>query len=124
MFYGENGSLLIEEGNSYKIFDVKGELIKHKKNEAVIDARNLTSPAQELDALHIRNFFDGIRKGSPLNSDITSGHKSTLLVQLGNIAFRSGHTLHIDPQDGHILNDNDAVKYWSREYEPGWEPTI
>ena len=124
LFYGENGSMLIEEGNAYKIFDVKGELVKHKKNETIIDARNASSPAQDLDALHIRNFFEGIRKGTPLASDITSGHKSTLLVQLGNIAFRSGHTLHTDPQNGHILNDSEAIKYWSRDYEPGWEPSI
>lgn len=124
MFYGENGSLLIEEGNAYKIFDLKGEVIKQVKNETIIDPRNLSNPAEELDAIHIRNFFDAIRKGLPLNSDITSGHKSTLLVQLGNIALRSGHTLHTNPQNGHIMNDNEAVKYWSRDYEPGWEPQI
>ncbi|MBV9988648.1 MAG: Gfo/Idh/MocA family oxidoreductase [Chitinophagaceae bacterium] len=123
-FYGENGTLTIESGNSYKIHDLKNVLVKEVKNERPIDARNLTSPAQELDAYHIQNFFDGIRKGTPLASDITSGHQSTLLVQLGNISLRSGHTLHIDPQNGHILNDQLAMKYWSREYQPGWEPKI
>ena len=47
---------------------------------------------------------------------------STLLVQLGNIAQRSGTTLDIDPSNGHIKNNQVADKLWSREYEPGWEP--
>ena len=124
LFYGETGSLLIEGGNAYKIFDLKGKLIKEVKQEDIIDPRNLSSPAQELDALHIRNFFDAIRNGAPLRSDIVGGHQSTLLVQLGNIAQRTGRTLQTDPKNGHILNDKDALQLWSREYEPGWEPEV
>ncbi len=124
MFYGETGSLLIESGNSYKIYDLKNTLIKEVKSDKTTDARNVADPAQELDALHIQNFFDGIRKGIKVNSDILSGHQSTLLVQLGNIALRSGHTLNIDPNNGHIINDKEAMKYWSRQYQPGWEPKV
>lgn len=123
-FYGENGSILIEGGNAYTIFDLKGKIIKAVKHEDLIDPRNLSSPAQELDALHIRNFFDGIRNGAPLRSDIIGGHQSTLLVQLGNIAQRTGRTLQTDPANGHILNNPEALQLWSREYEPGWEPTV
>ena len=79
------------------------------------------NPAEQLDALHIQNFFDAIRKSESLHSDIASGHKSTLLVQLGNIAQRVRHSLKIDNQNGRIMYDNDAMKYWSRSYEPGWE---
>jgi len=124
IFYGETGSLLIEGGNSYKIYDLKSKVVKDVKNDYSIDARNVSNPAQDLDALHIQNFFDGIRTGAKVNSDINSGHKSTLLVQLGNIALRSGHTLNIDPINGHIINDKEASKYWSREYEKGWEPKV
>ncbi|GEO11286.1 Gfo/Idh/MocA family protein [Segetibacter aerophilus] len=124
IFYGETGSLLIESGNSYKIYDLNNKLVKDVKNDFPVDAQNLSDPSQQLDALHIQNFFDGIRKGTKVVSDIESGHKSTLLVQLGNIALRSGHTLNIDPTNGHILNDKEALKYWSREYQPGWEPKV
>lgn len=124
MFYGETGSLLIESGNSYKIYDLKNVLVKEVKNNFTVDARNISDPAQELDALHIQNFFDGIKKSNRLNADISGGHKSTLLVQLGNIALRCGHTLHIDPKNGQILNNKEAIKYWSREYHPGWEPKV
>ena len=124
IFYAENGTLLIESSNSYKIFDVKGVLIKDVKNAVVVDARNIAGPSQALDALHIQNFFDGIKTGKALASDILSGHQSTLLMQLGNIALRTGRNLQIDPATGHILHDADALKYWSRTYQTGWEPKL
>src|SRR5680860_1204191 len=121
MFYGEDGSLVIEGGNSYKVYDLDNNLTKEVNGSRKIGTGNLSDPTQNLDVLHIRNLFDAIRKGTALNSDITGGHQSTLLVQLGNIALRSGHTLNIDPKNGHILDNTDAMNYWSREYEPGWE---
>jgi len=124
IFYAENGTLLIESSNSYKIFDVKGVLIKDVKNNIIVDARNIAGPSQALDALHIQNLFDGIKNGTPVASDILSGHQSTLLMQLGNIALRTGRNLQIDPTNGHILHDADALKYWSRTYQPGWEPKL
>ena len=124
IFYAENGTLLIESSNSYKIFDLKGVLTKDVKNAVIVDARNIAGPSQALDALHIQNLFDGIKNGTPVASDILSGHQSTLLVQLGNIALRTGRSLQIDPTTGHILHDADALKYWSRTYQPGWEPKI
>jgi len=124
VFAGENGSLRIDAGNAYTVYDIQGKVIKDVKAETAIDSRNLSNPSGGLDAVHIVNFLDAIKKGTKLNADITSGHKSTLLVQLGNIAQRTGHTLNIDPSNGHILNDPDAQKLWSREYEKGWEPVI
>lgn len=123
IFYGEKGSLVID-GNAYTIYDLDNKVVKTVNNEVIIDPRNLTNPAESLDALHIQNFFDGIRKGTALKSDILSGHQSTLLCQLGNISLRSGNALHIDPTNGHILNDQAAQKFWQREYQPGWEPKM
>jgi predicted dehydrogenase len=124
MFYGDTGSLLIEGSNAYKIFDLDDKLVKEVKSTDNINARDLVNPAAGLDALHLVNFLDGIRKGTKLNSDIVSGHQSTLLVQLGNIALRSGQALNIDPSNGHIIGNKEASKYWSREYAPGWEPKV
>ncbi|MBC9795210.1 Gfo/Idh/MocA family protein [Sinomicrobium weinanense] len=124
MFYGENGSMVIEGGNSYKVYDLKNKLTKEVKGSRKIGTGNLSNPSQDLDVLHIQNLFNAIRKGTSLNSDITGGHKSTLLVQLGNIALRSGSTLDIDPGNGHILNNDEAMKYWRRNYAPGWEKVL
>ena len=124
IFYGEKGALQIDGGNSYKVFDLKNNLVKDVKNEIKVDARNAANPSQQLDGFHILNFFDGIRKGTAQAADIVGGHQSTLLVQLGNIAQRSGRTLNIDPKNGHIVDNREASKFWSREYEPGWEPKV
>ncbi|MCE4563452.1 Gfo/Idh/MocA family oxidoreductase [Maribellus sp. CM-23] len=121
MFYGDKGSLLITGGNGYTVYDLAGKEISKVEDKEKIDPRNAASPAQQLDALHIQNFFGGITKGEALSSDIDSGHKSTLLVQLGNIAQRVGRSLDIDPTNGHIIKDKEANKLWARDYQKGWE---
>lgn len=121
LFYGEKANLLIDGGNSYKIIDYGNKIIKDVQSQIQTDPLNRMDPAQQLDAIHIQNFFSGITKGEKLNSDILSGHKSTLLVQLGNIAQRSGKRLEIDSQNGHLLDKQVSEKYWTRTYQKGWE---
>jgi predicted dehydrogenase len=124
IFTGEKGTLRIDGGNAYSVSDLSGKLIKEVKADTVVDSRNTANPVGGLDAFHIVNFLDAIRNGTKLNSDILSGHKSTLLVQLGNIAQRAGSTLSINPANGHIINNPSADQLWKRDYQPGWEPVI
>jgi predicted dehydrogenase len=123
MFYGEEGSMLAD-GNSYTIFDLNNNIVKDVKNEIKVDPLNVADPGADLDSLHIRNFLGAILKGDRLNAEIESGHKSTLLVQLGNIAQRVGRSINIDHETGHIIGDEEAKKYWARTYEKGWEMKI
>ena len=122
VFYGDTGSMFVD-GNGYTIYDLDNKEIK-KVTDETVDARNLASPADHLDAVHIQNFLSAITKGTRLHSHIAEGHKSTLLCQLGNIAFRTGNALKTDPANGHIINDKAAQQLWSRKYEPGWEPQV
>ncbi|HRE51184.1 MAG TPA: Gfo/Idh/MocA family oxidoreductase [Flavitalea sp.] len=132
MFYGDNGSLLIGGGeNAYTVYDKDNKVVKQVGGDqengqpAVVSSQNSSVPISlDSTTLHFEHFADVIRKGAVSNQDILSGHKSTLLLQLGNIAQRTGHSLQIDPKNGHILNDPEAMKYWSREYQPGWEPKL
>jgi predicted dehydrogenase len=123
-FYGENGTLVIDGGNSYKIYDLNNKLLKDVKNNYAVDPHNTVDPSKNLDALHIQNFFDGIRNGASLNAEIMKGYQSTLLSILGNIAVRTGTTLTTDEKNGHILNNEEANKFWKRQYQPGWEPVV
>ena len=123
IFYGEGGAL--ETGhNGYRIFDMKNKLVKELASKDVIDGRDPNSPSANLDMGHIADFIDAIKTNRRPNGDIEELHKSTLLVQLGNIAWRTGHRLMIDPSNGHIVNDPEAQRLWSRTYEPGWEPIV
>jgi hypothetical protein len=74
--------------------------------------------------MHVADFLDAIKNNRRPNCDIELGYKSTVAMLLGNIAWRVGRDLKIDPKNGHIVGDAEAEKLWSRSYEPGWEPKI
>jgi len=113
-FYGDGGTLELEGNGTYTVFDAQDKEVGKFGTPSVGDDE------------HIVNLLDAIRNDQPLalNAEIAAGHKSTLLCHLGNIAHRVGRTLKIDPQNGHILDDVEATKFWRREYENGWEPVV
>jgi predicted dehydrogenase len=110
LFQGETGSLAIG-GPGYVVYDPKGK-----------EVRRQTGPGG--DEVHIANLLAAVRGSAKPNSEIAEGHKSTLLCHLGNIAHRTGRTLHCDPASGKVVNDPDAMKFWAREYAAGWEPKV
>jgi predicted dehydrogenase len=105
---GDDGILTIND-SGYQIYDMMRKL-KDKKT------------GHRTEAEHLTNFLNGIRNGEKLNCDVHEGHKSALLTHLGNIAYRTGQPLEIDPATGHIRNNPAAQKLWSTEYRPGWFP--
>lgn len=109
-FYGEKGCLAIAD-NKYKIYDLNDKVV-----------REVTGKWNDTD--HFANFLAAIREGKPLNSDIAEGQKSTLLCHLGNIAYRTGRTLNLDPKTHRIVGDKEAAALWKREYRRGWEPKV
>lgn len=113
-FYGTEGTLELEGNGGYTIYDASDKIV------------DKATSASQGDIEHIVNFLDAIRNDKPLalNAEIEKGHRSTLLCHLGNIAQRVGRTLHCDPRNGHIQNDEPAMKLWRREYEKGWEPKV
>ena len=120
IFYGEKGSMMLCE-NSYFVYNLKDEIVCEVKDDYKYDNRDRVNPTAALDVFHFQNFFDGIKQGAKPHSGIDSAHKSVLLMQLGNIALRVGRSLDINTENGHILHDKEAMKYWSRTYEKGWE---
>ena len=67
-----------------------------------------------------KNFCDAIRGEAKLNADALTGHLSTSLCHLGNIATRLGRSLKFDPQTEQILGDEEANKLVRREYRDHW----
>ena len=109
-FYGENGTMVLDGGN-VKVLDANGK-----------EVRKVAGSSS--DAPHFLNFMECVRNGGRPNADVEHGVKSTLLCHLGNIAWRTGHTLNINPENGHVKDDSAAQKLWGREYRPGWEPKV
>ncbi len=126
IFYGEKGTMIII-GNGYTVYD-NGiparivEQVRPEPNDA--SSTDTASPDASLDGVHIQNFLNGIRKGTPVSSPIDEGHKSVLMCQLANIAWKTGRILDIDQRNGRVIGDREAQEMWGRTYEPGWEPVV
>ncbi len=121
-FHGEEGAMIIS-GTGYSIYDAKNKPVEESTG-AQEGPVAVTGPGFGGDSSHMSNFLDCIRSGARPNSDIGECQKSTLLCHLGNIAYRTGRTLKCDPQNGHILEDDEAMALWGREYDPKWEPKV
>ena len=59
-----------------------------------------------------------------LHAPIDDASISTMLCHYGNIAQETGGSLQINPDTGQIRDNSEAMKFWKREYEQGWEPKI
>ena len=129
-FHGEGGSILLQSGNAYTVYDndrkpkVIKEVTESTSKESQPDQQNTVGPGMRYDIGHVENFLNAIRQRGQVNSEIGGGHKSVLLCQLGNIAYRTQSALKIDPTNGHILENLEAQKLWERSYEPGWEVVV
>ncbi len=120
--HGTGGTVIIDR-NGYVAFDNDNNEIWRRvrpSSEATLDTRGGGS----LTDMHIRNFAAAIRGEATPTAPIDDGHKSVLLCHLGNIAQHTGRALHCDPATGRIMDDADAMKLWTREYQPGWEPKV
>ena len=114
-FYGEKGCMAMA-GSNCTIFDLNNKVVREikGKREGLFD----------FDSIHFANFLDGIREGKELRAEIAEGQKSTVLCHLGNIAWRTGHTVNFDPKARKIVGDDAASALSSRTYREGWEPKV
>jgi predicted dehydrogenase len=120
IFYGDNGTIYYGGGDGYKVYDANNKLVKEVKESTIVDATNKVSPTATLDGIHLANFINTVQGNAQLNAPLLQGHRSTLIPQLGNIAYRTGGMVNCDPTNGHILDNPEAAILWHREYEPGW----
>jgi predicted dehydrogenase len=121
-FHGTEGTLIVYGNNRYTVYDNDNEVVK-KSAEAAGDL-DFTGPGFDLDEGHITNFIDCIHSGDKPVSDIRDANISVHLCHLGNISYRTRRKLQCNTHNGRILGDKDAMKYWRRDYEPGWEPSV
>lgn len=121
-FHGVEGSMIID-GNGYVVYDNDNKEVKRVKSGSA-DATDTSGPGFDLDKDHHAHFIECIRNGTRPRTYIGDANISVHNCHLGNIAHRTGKAINCDPEDGSIIDDREAMKYWRREYEPGWEPTV
>lgn len=123
----------LEEGNNTGCFlyGSKGWMhITGNGYEVYLGTKNEPGPALKKDDLeptdlekaeiesHFVNFLDCMRsrRREDLLADIATGHLSTAMMLLGNIAYRTGRKLVFDGENEKFVNDKEANAYLTREF--------
>ena len=122
---GTTGSVFIygDGGAGYDVYDLKGEKTNEFKEDSAIpfyDKFDSDSPTN----VHFANLIAAIRTGEKLHAPIDQGNIVVTMLQLSNIAWELNRELQIDPLNGKVQNDPEAMKKWAREYERGWAPHL
>jgi predicted dehydrogenase len=119
---GTAGTVVVDR-DGYEVFDLKGVKTGEFHTGRTTSSADLTGADSMTDA-HFANFIAALRKGEKLRSPVAVGNVAVTMLQLSNIAWEVNRELAIDTGNGHIQNDAEAMKQWSREYENGWEPHL
>ncbi len=121
IIYGSEGAVFVDRGK-YILTDRRGKVVKDSKSDSE-EAGTALGGGGDMSTTHVMNFFDSIRGKAKLNSPIDDANVSMAMVHYSNIAYRIGRGFDIDNVTGRMF-DRDAMKLWSRKYEPGWEPKL
>jgi predicted dehydrogenase len=119
---GTEGAVLVDRGG-YEIYDLKGNKTGEFKAGPSSASSDLIGQDSMTDA-HFANFIAGIRKGEKLNAPVADGNISVTMLQLSNIAWQVNRELRLESKKPQIKNDEEAMQFWRRDYEKGWEPHV
>jgi len=103
LFYGTEGVLAINGYNNWQTY---------------LGPKMEKGPGGKGGGDHFANFIKAVRARDPklLTADIEEGHLSSAYCHLGNIAYRLGRKLHINPSTESFVNDSEADAMLTREY--------
>lgn len=119
---GTTGSIVID-ADGCQAYDLKGKRTDGGQDGKAASSSDVTGEGN-MTNLHFANFIAAIRGGAKLNQPIESGNITVTMLQLSNIAWEVQHELKLNPENAHVLDDSQAMKFWGREYEKGWAPHL
>lgn len=109
-FYG-NEATLVARTKGWSIFVKDKEVEKQEPHE--------------YEKPHLQNFVDCVASREKPNADIENLHRSTLMCQLANIAWRTRSVLTFDGKTETIVGNEEATALMGRSYRKGFElPSI
>ena len=122
IFYGDKGILVVDGYSKYKTYLGKDRTPGQSGDDGAMEASGMDRGAGGTDG-HFKNFIEAVRKHdtSILNAPIETGHLSSGLAHLGNIAYRMEKVLTFNPQAEKFVNDPEADKMLTRNYRKGFE---
>ncbi len=108
-FYGTNGALYADRVG-YEVYpEPKSPLERTQKNTT------------DATRLHTANFIECVRSRQTPAADVETGHRSTTVAHLGNIAFKTGKKLHWNAETEEFIDDGDASKLLARQARKPWD---
>jgi predicted dehydrogenase len=125
-FHGSNGTLFADR-LGYEVFpELKPGRLAAGNARAAPDlyrtkARAGESLPQTSEEAHLRNFLECVRSRKKPIADVESGHRSTNVAHLANIALRTGRKLLWDAETEHFINDTEADLLLSRTPRKPWD---
>jgi predicted dehydrogenase len=104
-FCGERGTLIVDRGG-WKVYGQK---------------ESVTAGPSDLLEPHLRNFVDCMKSRAVPVCSLETGLISSALCHLGNIAYRLGETIAVNPASGTLVDDAAASQVARREYRAPWQ---
>lgn len=109
LFYGTRGTLFVN----------RGELEVMPESGSDLQPMQLEQSGGG-HAAHMRNFIDCVQARTQPICDIETGHRSSSVAMLGNIAYRAGRRIDWDGPRERILGDDYAASLLSKPYRGAW----
>jgi predicted dehydrogenase len=103
LFYGTEGILAITSYTTWQTY---------------LGSKMEPGPGGSGGGDHFGNFLQAVKSRDlkSLNGPIEEGHQSSAFCHLGNIAYRLGRKLHINPSSESFVNDSEADAMLTRNY--------
>jgi predicted dehydrogenase len=123
-YYGTNGTLIVDR-LGFEVFPESkaasgpGAVGSERREGWRMERKEMA--AEDATARHVQNFVASVRSRAKPSADARTGHRSTLVAHLGNIAYRTGRKLRWDSVKEEILDDPTAAKLLRRQARPPWD---
>jgi predicted dehydrogenase len=122
-FYGTNGTLFADRVG-YEIFPEIVTRAWFSRNDAAPEQKfrmeRKSVNTSDATSLHAKNFIENVRAAKKPEADVETGHRSTIVPHLGNIALKEGRKLKWDSARETFPDDPAARRRLGREPRKPW----
>jgi predicted dehydrogenase len=109
-FYGTEATLVLNSEG--------WEVIPEKEKPIPAETHTGAAGGQEE---HVRNFLDCLSSRERPVEDVEIGHKVSAIAHLGNLAYRTGETIHWDAEKERVIGSPKASRWVTQPYHNGWK---
>jgi predicted dehydrogenase len=125
-FYGTKGTLYADRVGFELYPEPKGEFGPGAIHAVEGDSEGFRTSRKQARGrdttdLHIKDFLECVRSRQKPVADVETGHHSTIVPHLGNIALRTGHKIRWEAQNEEIIDDPKASELLSRPARKPWD---